>query len=123
MASQRNSRHAAAPGREPDGGKRACHGCDDLIQAIDGLHAAILQLTEILKGPVGQVAELRYRTGTQTTDDMLGEVAMAERLGITPRVLAKHRKAGRLPSCWVRNGRQIRWHVHETLVAWKRGVA
>ena len=122
MASQRKNSDIAAPDREPHGGRPACHGYDDLIQSIDGLHAAILQLTEILKG-LGQVPQSRYRLDMQTAEDMLGESSMARRLGITGRVLARHRKDGKLPGCWVRNGRQIRWHLHETIEAWKRGLA
>lgn len=123
MASHRNNRHAGDQNREPRGGKPAvCHGCDDLIQSIDALHAAILQLNDILKG-LGRDPESRYSTFAQATDDMLDEQSMAERLGITRRLLAQHRKKGRLPGCWVKNGRQFRWHVHETLEAWKRGIA
>ena len=99
-----------------------CHGCRDLAESINALHAAIFELTEILQG-LGQIPESRYSTFVQATDDMLDENSMAERLGITPRVLAQRRKTGRLPGCWVRNGRQTRWHVHETMEAWKRGLA
>ena len=122
MASQRIDRKAAAPDREPPAIKSACHRCDDLIHAVNALHAAILQLPEILKG-LGQVAESRYSTGMQTAEDMLDEQSMAQRLGISRRVLAEHRKNGKLRGCWVKNGRQIRWHVHETMDVWKRGIA
>lgn len=123
MASQRETRDAAAPDREPQGGKPAvCHGCQDFARAIGELHAAILQLSDILTG-LGQIPQSRYSTSVAETNGMLDEDSMAKRLGITRRVLARHRKTGKLPGCWIKNGRQTRWHIHETLEAWKRGLA
>lgn len=89
---------------------------------MDALHAAILQLTEILKG-LGRDLKSRYSTPIAKTSEVQDEESMAKRLGITRRVLALHRKNGKLPGCWIRNGRQTRWHVRETLEAWKRGIA
>lgn len=123
MASQYNNTHAAAPDREPLEDKPAvCHRSDDLIQSIDALHSAILQQTDILKG-LGKLLESRYSTFVQATDEMFDEQSMAKQLGITQRVLAQHRKNGKMPGCWIRNGRQILWHTNETLEAWKRGIA
>ena len=123
MASQRETCDAAAHDRGPQGSKPVvCHRCDDLIPSIDALHAAILELTEILKG-LGRDLEPRYSTSAAETSGMLDEESMANRLGITRRVLARHRKNGKLPGCWIMNGRQTRWHVHETMEAWKRGIA
>lgn len=99
-----------------------CHRCDSLIPSIDALHAAILELTEILKG-LGRDLEPRYSTSAAETNDMMDEREMADQLGITRRVLGKYRKSGKLPGCWIKNGRQTRWHVHETMEAWKRGIA
>lgn len=123
MASQHKTPDRVAHDREPQGGKPAvCHGCQDLAQSIDALHAAILQLTEIFKG-LGRDLKSRYSTSVAKTNDVLDEESMAKRLGITRRVLARHRKNGRLPGCWIMNGRQTRWHVHETMEAWTRGIA
>lgn len=123
MASRRKTWDTAALDREPEGGEPAvCHGCQDLAQSISELHSAILQLSDILKG-LGRDLDSSYSTSVAKTNDVLDEESMAKRLGITRRVLARHRKNGKLPGCWIMNGRQTRWHVHETMEAWKRGIA
>jgi len=123
MTSQHKPWDKAAPNREPQGGKPAvCDGCQDVAQSMEALHAAILQLTEILTG-LGRDLKSRYSTPVAKTNEVQDEESMARRLGLTRRVLARHRKDGKLPGCWVKNGRQIRWHVHDTMEAWKRGIA
>ena len=54
---------------------------------------------------------------------LVDEPAMAQQLGISIRTLARYRRDGRLPGCWLRNGKHIRWRVPETLAAWQRGMA
>ena len=99
-----------------------CHRCDGLIPSIDALHAAILELTEILKG-LGRDLEPRYSTARNMTNDTVDEKTMASLIGVTKRTLGEHRRRGRLPGCWVRNGRRIYWMPEQTLQAWKRGIA
>ncbi len=59
------------------------------------------------------------RTGPQ----LASERDMAGLLNIKPRTLANYRRTGRLPGCWVRNGRRILWRVDATVAAWKKGIA
>ncbi len=106
---------------------------DQLGRLID----AVNRLTEALE-PLGRLTEAierleRERIAAQTsqnvsrplpgTDDLADEATMAKRLSIPKRTLAQYRRDGRLPNCWVKNGRRILWRVAETLDAWKRGIA
>lgn len=54
--------------------------------------------------------------------ELVDEKTMAEMLTIPRRTLAYHRDQGRLPGCWVKNGRRILWHVGATKEAWKMGI-
>ena len=48
---------------------------------------------------------------------------MAQMLNIPQRTLANLRRQGRLPKCWLKNGRRVLWRVAETLETWKKGIA
>jgi hypothetical protein len=71
---------------------------------------------------LGQTGTPRYTHGA-ADQGIVGEKKMAELLGISPRTLAEHRRRGRLPGCWVKNGRRVCWMPGKTLEAWKRGIA
>ena len=92
-----------------------------LAIAIEKLAAAI----ESRHGDteLGGGKEPRYTRIASATPDLASERAMAELLRISERTLAEHRRRGRLPNCWVRNGRRISYRVAVTLAAWDRGIA
>lgn len=91
-------------------------------QQIEQLTAAILRLAaavENVQQPLGVPSEPRY---TPPPPELVGEAEMATMLGIPRRTLTDHRKLGRLPGCWVKNGRRILWLADTTKDAWRRGV-
>ena len=63
----------------------------------------------------------RYRLQS-TDDEVVDEATMAQLLDIPPRTLARYRREGRIPGCWLKNARRIRWRVAPTLDAWQRGI-
>ena len=87
-----------------------------LAQAVSRLAAAIEQQAAGL----GHAAEPRY--SRPTTTDLVSEAEMAAHIGISARTLARYRRQGRFASCWLRNGKHVRWRVPETLAAWQRGI-
>ena len=93
----------------------------EVIDAIDRLTGAVERLGDVIEG-LGPVGNSRY-TSLKDARDLADEPTMAEMLRIKRRTLAKYRRQGKLPACWIKNGRQVRWHVYDTLEAWKRGVA
>jgi len=94
---------------------------DRLIDAINRLAAAVEQL-DCSHDQLGEVLPGRY-TRVQDEFDLVSEGEMAARLGLNPRALAKHRRSGKLPGCWVKNGRRVLYHVEQTHAAWKRGLS
>ena len=88
-----------------------------LTHAVSRLAAAVEEQNQRL----GSGATTRY---TRPPDDakLVDEKTMAEILTIPRRTLAYHRDQGRLPRCWVKNGRRILWHVAATREAWKMGI-
>jgi len=65
--------------------------------------------------------ESRYRMRS-TDDEVVDEATMAQLLDIPTRTLARYRREGRTPGCWLKNRRRIHWHVAQTIDAWKRGI-
>ena len=90
-----------------------------LTAAIERLASAIQNL---VPGGLGERGKPRYPV-CAADDGLVSEAAMAEKLGIPPRTLARYRRQGRVPGCWIRNGKRIRWQVVETQEIWKRGIA
>ena len=91
-------------------------------QQIDNLTSAVLRLAaavETMQIRLGVPAESRY---TPPPPELVGEAEMATMLGIPRRTLTDHRKLGRLPGCWVKNGRRILWLVETTKDAWREGI-
>lgn len=89
-----------------------------LAAAINRLAAAVEEHNRSL----GSAATTRY-TRPPNGPDLVDERTMAGILSISYRTLGKHRRDGRLPGCWVRNGGRIFWIVDDTVAAWRGGVA
>ena len=89
-----------------------------LADAVDRLAGAI----EKQNRPLGDGDRTRY-TRASNDSDLLDERTMAEILHISYRTLGNHRRQGRLPNCWIRNGGRIMWKVAETRKTWERGIA
>ena len=94
---------------------------------LDRLAAAIHRLADVLESrPVaglGGDQNRPYKAAPKVDSSLVDERAMADRLGIKTRTLAKYRRQGRLPGCWIRNGKSIWWRVPETTQAWSRGIS
>jgi len=88
-----------------------------LASAIDRLAAAIEEQNRSL----GSEATTRY-TRSPENAELVDEKTMAKILTIPRRTLAYHREQGRMPGCWVKNGRRILWHVLATREAWRKGI-
>lgn len=91
-------------------------------QQIENLTSAVLRLAAAVESMcegLGVQPEPRY---TLSVPEFVGEEEMARMLGIPRRTLADHRKQGRLPGCWVKNGRRIFWLPKATEDAWRQGV-
>ena len=91
---------------------------EELIAAIDRLAGAIEQQNQRL----GDGDSSRY-TRSSNDSDLLDERTMAGFLNISYRTLGRHRRAGRLPGCSLRNGGRILWRKDETTAVWQRGIA
>lgn len=89
-----------------------------IADALDRLSEGIEQQNNRLGDDEGT----RY-TSPPEPSRLVDEKTMAEILTIPRRTLAYHRDQGRLPGCWVKNGRRILWHVEATREAWKKGIA
>jgi hypothetical protein len=101
------------------------HSIDELlVELTDALHrvASALESTQATTRSLGQSGAPRYTRDAADESTVVGEKKMAELLGISPRTLAEHRRRGRLPGCWVKNGRQVCWMPQKTLEAWKWGI-
>jgi len=94
--------------------ERLTDSVNRLAAAVEKLGCGHDQLGEVLPG--------RY-TRVQDEFDLASEQEMAARLGLNPRTLAKHRRSGKLPGCWVKNGKRILYYIEETRVTWKRGLS
>lgn len=98
------------------------------ISDIQRLTEAVNRLADVMERLPATNEELahsgdsRYVPGS-SMGTMLNEEAMAGLLEIRKRKLAEYRRQGKLPGCWVKNGRRVRWNVRRTLEAWQRGVA
>ena len=95
-------------------------------EAIEGHTEAIERLVHAIsedqKPGLGGPAESLY-TRPPNGPTPVDERTMAEILSISNRTLAKYRREGRFPNCWIRNSRRIMWKVTETQEAWDRGIA
>jgi hypothetical protein len=89
---------------------------DRLARAVERLAGAIERQSEGL----GPAAKPRY---SRPPTELATEPEMAAILHISGRTLARHRRDGRLPGCWIRNGGRVVWRVAETQAAWERGIA
>lgn len=88
-----------------------------IVQALNRIATAV-ESQNSLGDPVGT----RYTRRPNDCPDLINEVAMAQLLDISPRTLAQHRRRGKFPNCWIRNGRRVLWKVEQALEAWKRGL-
>lgn len=93
----------------------------EVIDAIDRLVSATEKLGNAIAG-LGGETDSRY-TPHGMTEEVVNEKQMSEILGITRRSLADYRRKGKLPNCWVKNGRKIRWHLNRTIDAWRKGIS
>ncbi len=124
----RSSRHAQsnsvplAPVLVPEtssSSKSIVAGIHRLADSIDRLTTAVEARNN---ARLGDPADPRY-TRSPDASGLTDERTMAGILGISHRTLARYRRDGRLPGCWVRNGRPVFWHADETVAAWRKGVA
>ena len=97
------------------------------ISEVRMLTMAINRLAAVLERSPGAEMELaksiapRYQP--HTVEKVIDEATMAGELGIPQRTLARYRREGRFPSCWIKNARRVRWDHQKTLAAWQRGIA
>lgn len=94
----------------------------DLVAAVSRLANAI-ERADSRHASLGPDHDSRYTSVSDVTNDTVDERTMASLIGVTKRMLGEHRRRGRLPGCWVRNGRLICWMPEQTKRAWKRGIA
>ena len=89
------------------------------------LAASLDRLTTVLESRQGGLGESMKPLYTRPPEPpgLVDEKTMAAVLNISNRTLGQHRRDGRLPGCWVRNGGRISWRVAETREAWERGIA
>lgn len=78
---------------------------------------------ERCSGLLARFLESRYTSVTESNQQLVGESEMASILSISRRTLAHHRKSGRFPNCWLKNGKRVFWRETETVEAWNRGIA
>ena len=96
-----------------------------IVGAVNRLTDAVNRLAASLEqqsSPLGEGDRTRY-TRASNDSDLSDEKTMARILNISYRTLGRHRRAGRLPGCWVRNGGRILWRASETQEAWNKGIA
>ncbi len=92
-----------------------------LINAIQRLASAVEKLGAG-HDQLGEALPRRY-TRVQDEFDLVSENDMAAQLDLNPRTLAEYRRKGKLPGCWIRNGKRILYYIEETRAAWKRGLS
>ncbi len=95
---------------------------DNLIAAIDRLSGAIDKLSSACN-ELGDGEPKRYTSKVDAETVLVTELGMADQLGIRQRRLAEHRRSGKLPGCWVKNGRRVLYDVEQTLAAWRKGLS
>lgn len=88
----------------------------------EAIERLVHALSENQKPGLGGPADTRY-TSPPSGPSLMDETAMAMVLGISNRTLAKYRRQGRFPNCWIRNAGRIMWKVSETQESWTRGIA
>lgn len=94
---------------------------DHLIAAINRLTSAIEQLN-LCQGRLGETGSTRYTRVRTEQSHMISEDEMAAVLDIRPRTLGDHRRMGKLPGCWIKNGKRVLYDRDQTLAVWKRGL-
>ena len=95
---------------------------DRLTAAINRLAAAIEQGTSPRLDALGGSQGTRYTCVGTELSPMMTEQHMAAVLGIKPRTLGDYRRRGKLPGCWVKNGKRVCYYRDETCAAWKKGL-
>ena len=97
------------------------------LEQIDSLTSAINRLADAMErhceSGLGGVDGSLYKAAPQNEAELVDEATMAEKLNIPVRTLGNHRRAGKFPNCWIRNGKHIRWHVSQALELWQRGIS
>ena len=95
-----------------------------MVKSIQKLTETVDRLVNLLERrlEVPVLPDSRYPVRSTDDDEVVDELAMAKLLDIPTRTLARYRREGRTPGCWLKNGRRIRWHVAPTLEAWQRGI-
>ena len=89
-----------------------------LVLALNRIAASLDRVAEA----VAPALDRRYKSNSDSNRNLISESAMAALMHIKPRTLATYRRKGKLPECWVRNGRRALWHADQTLAAWTRGI-
>lgn len=111
---------------QPEQLDRLIFAVERQAEAIEGHTEAIERLVHAIsayrKPGLGGAVETLY-TSPPGGPDVVDEKKMAMVLGISHRTLAKYRRQGRFPNCWIRNSRRIMWKVSETQESWTRGIA
>ena len=111
---------------DANGGRHRMSGGGDGLQPPCARCVATLEkLIGILENrldALGVEATSRYTARPDLRIGLVDEPAMAHQLGISIRTLARYRREGHLPGCWIRNGKHVRWRTAETLAAWQKGT-
>jgi hypothetical protein len=97
-------------------------------EQVERLITAIERLAGALEGATtgnGQALPDRSTAAQETgeTVGLMNEAKMAKHLNIPKRSLGQYRRQGRLPGCWLKNGKRVYWRPAETVEAWRRGIA
>lgn len=98
----------------------------ELIVVIRDLVTAIEKATRVLEqidlAKLGGGHKPLYKAAPLQEAGILDEAQMASMLSIPKKTLGNYRRQGKLPGCWLRNGKHTLWRVEPTLTAWKQGL-
>jgi len=96
----------------------------DLDRLTDAIHRLCDLLEQVGVQGLGGQGKARYTPGAASmAANLVDEMTMAAQLGIPAKTLADYRREGRLPKCWIRNGKRVLWRVKETVTAWENGIS
>lgn len=95
---------------------------DRLIETQQRIATALEEISSALRKGLGGGQHPAYPDGDGLSD-LITESEMAVLLDRNPRTLAKYRRAGKFPGCWIRNGRSTLWRKQPTLMAWREGLS
>ena len=98
------------------------NGIQLLVDAQQRIALALERIAAALTKSLGE-RQIPGYPDDERPSGLIAEQEMAALLDRSPRTLAKYRRAGKLPGCWVRNGRTTLWKKEATLGAWQEGLS